>query len=299
MVKTDKQSTKILSSTWSTVMKYVFVFGGLGNQLFQLSFAHYLQSISNERVLLIDFTELYQRKRVLHIEGGELEFCKVPHLLKVFLYYSIRILVFFKTRRLMSWFRLCSEIMNETDYKNKFFYGYWQDKKFAMFAKQKIVELLNLEFSDKIESTKIGVHCRRGDYYEDKNMEYQTVTKLYFEEGVNYLLSKYPNSPIQVFSDDKSWCLENLTFSHEENVYSNLSSDGELIDFKQLIGANHFVISNSTFSWWASFLAKCDDKVIVVPEKWSTGVDTKQTKLYLDGMHYARRPKADTKRIGR
>ena len=32
---------------------------------------------------------------------------------------------------------------------------------------------------------------------------------------------------------------------------------------------NFFVISNSSFAWWAAWLSQQNDKVITAPEKWS------------------------------
>ena len=37
----------------------------------------------------------------------------------------------------------------------------------------------------------------------------------------------------------------------------------------------YFVISNSTFAWWAAWLSQQNDKVITAPEKWSGLVNQK------------------------
>ena len=42
-----------------------------------------------------------------------------------------------------------------------------------------------------------------------------------------------------------------------------------------------FVLSNSTYSWWAQYLAPAPDKQTWAPDKWYA--HTKKTALYQDG----------------
>ena len=37
----------------------------------------------------------------------------------------------------------------------------------------------------------------------------------------------------------------------------------------------YFVIPNSSFAWWAAWLSEKNDKVIIVPERWSGLVNQK------------------------
>ena len=45
----------------------------------------------------------------------------------------------------------------------------------------------------------------------------------------------------------------------------------------------NFIIGNTTFGWWAQYLSKTDNKIVVAPSKWMS-VDM-PIDLYEDGWH--------------
>lgn len=45
----------------------------------------------------------------------------------------------------------------------------------------------------------------------------------------------------------------------------------------------HFVLSNSSFSWWAQYLSDNNNKIVVAPDIWYKTGDPKKTALYQDG----------------
>ena len=106
----------------------------------------------------------------------------------------------------------------------------------------------------------IGV--RRGDY----------VAKAYFHNpcGSDYYqkaLKALPATKYYIGSDDIAWCKEH--FIGPQYVFFDIQDDLTQL----LVGClfKNYIIANSTFHWWMSFLSVFDEPHIVAPDKWVFG----------------------------
>ncbi len=120
-----------------------------------------------------------------------------------------------------------------------------------------------------------SVHIRRGDYVNNEVHD-GICTLEYYAKAIEFIKSRVYNPKFVVFSDDIKWCKENFdnSFYFVEN---SLSQEGDVIhrtnnsDVEELFlmsMCSHNIIANSSFSWWASYLNKHVDKIIVAPNRW-------------------------------
>jgi hypothetical protein len=91
----------------------------------------------------------------------------------------------------------------------------------------------------------------------------------YFSRGYELLLSRQNIAHTYVFTDDQEWAHENLNFGSAVTFvgpeYNGLRYANKL---ELMSCCRHFIIPNSSFSWWAAWLSNHPDKTVVAPLQW-------------------------------
>ena len=131
------------------------------------------------------------------------------------------------------------------------------------------------EMMDSLEGAEvIGLHIRRQDYLTNPN--HCALDMSYYEEA----LSKFDDDmQVIVFSDDPDWCHEQDLFQDDRFMISE--TENGYVDQCLMTMCSHFIIANSSFSWWAAWLANRGK--VIAPKKWFPD-DSKDTKdLYCEG----------------
>lgn len=117
---------------------------------------------------------------------------------------------------------------------------------------------------DWIKSQKsVCVSVRRWPEYEINERRRQQTIKFY-QKAIDEIVERSGNDEFQIiiFSNDIEWCRA-IDFKHEV-----LFEEGENTIYEKLYmmsQCTHFVLSNSTFSWWAQYLSQYEEKVVVTP----------------------------------
>ena len=158
------------------------------------------------------------------------------------------------------------------------FYGTFESSKYFDDIKQVLQDEFtpkygilkkNEELYNKIEKTNsVCITIRRGDFIS--NNEYKknlyVCDEKYFKKAIDIIQKKIDNPVFFVFSDDIEWCKKNMKFP--KNTYFESGDDPVWEKLRMMYSCKNFIISNSTFSWWAQYLSRNDDKVVIAPSRW-------------------------------
>ena len=138
----------------------------------------------------------------------------------------------------------------------------------------------NADLYKKIENSEsVCVTIRRGDFLSDKfKNEHYVCTPEYFYKGIELIRKKVVQPTFFVFSDDVGWCKDNMRFPKGTEFEDGTDPVWEKL--RLMYSCKHFIISNSTFSWWAQYLSRNDDKIVIAPKKWKNKGDHKD--IYQD-----------------
>src|SRR5262249_39041231 len=116
----------------------------------------------------------------------------------------------------------------------------------------------------------VGLHVRRGDYLLPEGAHMHIIGMDYYRRAAELISERVLNPHFFVFSDDIQWCARTLDirYPHTFVVQDQPSERWTAADFRLMTLCKHFVIANSTFSWWAAWLGSHQDKIVVAPSEW-------------------------------
>jgi hypothetical protein len=117
----------------------------------------------------------------------------------------------------------------------------------------------------------IAVHFRRGDTVFMKNYNREGMGVLqsdYYETAIGRIRERWPGATLYLFSDDID-LIEREFHPSGPHVFVKVTQPWNAYDELRLMSlCDHFVIANSTFSWWAAWLGASPGKMVVCPEPW-------------------------------
>ena len=116
----------------------------------------------------------------------------------------------------------------------------------------------------------IAIHIRRGDYVSvKKNVNiYHLQSNQYYQSAVTLISQGLKKPRCFIFSDDPAWVIENMKLDLPWEVV-NINSTKEVFwDLALMRQCKHFVIANSSLSWWGAWLGNDPYKIVIAPKKW-------------------------------
>ncbi|MBS9898255.1 alpha-1,2-fucosyltransferase [Vibrio alginolyticus] len=288
-------------------MIIVKMLGGLGNQMFQVAYAlslaekydrnvyldlsiydsYKIRSFSldnlvlNERVSILSDKELNRwqhasmvlSQKIYHVFQKVLRLCG-----KDFKFGEY----WFKKLSSKGYFYNFDNYYHEHEFQAEdnsiiYLYGYFQSELYFIDQLDNIRDLFSIKPSLNISDSlclyrnqilsserSIAISMRLGQDYTSSKI-FNVCDASYFTNSLNYLLSREPNAVVFVFSDVVSEAKVILK-DYENIVFVDECKDFQSLELMSL--CDHFIISNSSFSWWGAYLSKYDDKLIIAPDNW-------------------------------
>ena len=157
--------------------------------------------------------------------------------------------------------------------------GYWQSPRYFI----EFENIIKNDFSFKncltgktselqlriLSCNSVCINIRRTDYLTTD--AYCILNQDYYSAGIKMLNDFCDYMQIFVFSDDVEWCKKNLKFDFPTTFVEHKYAGEKFQDYLQLMAScKYFIIPNSTFAWWAAFLAGYERKKIIAPKNWFT-----------------------------
>jgi tellurite resistance-related uncharacterized protein len=116
----------------------------------------------------------------------------------------------------------------------------------------------------------VCVHVRRGDLIANPQYarSFGTLGMDYYDRALHEIRDRVPGARAFVFSDDPMWATNNLPGVLPATMISDPSRWNSVHEFRLMSSCNHFIIANSTFSWWAAWLSVHNKKNVIAPKQW-------------------------------
>ena len=166
--------------------------------------------------------------------------------------------------------------------QNLYLMGYWQSYRYF----ESIKKILQSEVSPKSPldahyqnylnqiqaSNSAMIHVRRGDYVHLASAAkvHGFIGLHYYQQGMEALLHKNPETQFFVFSDDLDWVRSNLPYQDKITFIKSLEkSDAVIQELELMIHCQNHLIANSSLSWWAAWLAKSVNNTVICPSRWT------------------------------
>ena len=281
--------------------------GGLGNQMFQYAFARKLQKLTgdyelkftgyhlvgtgnSERMLFrlniqegITFCNEDEQRQVEWIQERRL---KKLHYYKVLSRYikgvapwRIRLMSkrgFYTTYSLYNEqkYEICTKPVKyvEGAYQT---YTYWEDMipeiRAELKVKEEPTEENRLMMKEMESCESVCVHIRRGDYLAPQFAHLNVCGEAYYMEAMKRMQEQKPDAVFYIFTNDHKeieWIRENYCFEGYSVRYVDLGNP-DYEELRLMYHCKHFIISNSTYSWWGQFLCDNKDKIVMAPSVWN------------------------------
>lgn len=141
--------------------------------------------------------------------------------------------------------------------------GYFQSFKYLHEFRDEFMAALG--FNWQMNEGWCGAHIRRGDYLRLPDY-HPFVGEKFLTDAVNKMYELKGITKFRIFSNDIPWCKEFFA-GMPKFIFDYAEGNTEIRDMEEMARCEHSIISNSTFSAWASYLNRNLEKMVISPQK--------------------------------
>jgi len=185
-----------------------------------------------------------------------------------------------------------NQIPHELAFDNHMLKGFFQSYKYFQHNYDKLIDMMKLrektaavkeQYKDLLKKKTIAVHFRIGDYIYLQNYhcikgpDYYAHALRFLENDLknrgenitDYNILCFYQQQDEYYIHEYMKILQNL---HDTSpMYNFVSVPYDIPDWEQMLLMSlcqHFVIANSTFSWFGAYFSESADKIVYYPKVW-------------------------------
>ena len=292
---------KLIRNAQSEPLTVIQLSGGMGNQMFQ--YALYLQlKALGRNVKIDDKTEYIGRDnaRPIRLSVFDAKY-QVPGEVEMTCLTDSYLDIVSKIRRKLTGrktaeYKEKSQLFDPEVLKKDRAYlvGCWQSEKYFSNIKEEVRKAFTFkniilspkmqEYERKMQETdSVSLHIRRGDYLEVSDVYGGICTPEYYQKAMKQMEAWHPDCHFFVFTNDVGWVKENYSRKNLTVVEGN-DEDAGYIDMYLMTRCKHYILANSSFSWWGCYLNPSRDKKVIAPKQWFQGRDCRD--IYTEEMKF-------------
>jgi Glycosyl transferase family 11 len=265
------------------------IFGGLGNQLFCYAAARRLALVNNAELVIDDvsgFVRDHTYQRNYQLDHFSIPCRKATAYERLEPFSRVRRFVKRKWNQRLPFAQRIYIQQKDNDFDPRllqvkplgilYLEGYWQSEEYFKDVEETIradlqlippTDTTNLAIASRIrDCLAVAVHVRFFDAPTEAGINNAHVD--YYSRAVAAMEAIAPDAHYFLFSDRPAAARASIPLPDERLtcLSHNQGAENAYADLWLMTQCKHFIIANSTFSWWGAWLSDSKDKVILAPK---------------------------------
>jgi hypothetical protein len=245
------------------------LFGGLGNNLFQLATVYSIHKLYGVELQIPSTTD----RGNIGIYGQETNLELSTLFENKFIY---------NDKLNLTKYKHPDTDLHNTDYSyvevplydNVCYHGYFQSDRYFLgvdiskefILNRDLINQLKTKYKHLFEKKTISLHYRLGGDRVTELMQnyHKNVSVDYYKRALDLIKFNPDEYNILVFSDRIDQCKELL--KDLDYPFQFINNETNVLDFIMMSLCNINIVSNSTFSWWSAYMNQNENPTVIVPE---------------------------------